>query len=288
VNIKEIINETINLIDHALDLYTKAETQYIESLYESMRYSLFNGGKRLRPVIAVKTFQMFDEDVEKVLPYAAAIEMIHTYSLIHDDLPAMDDDDFRRGKPTNHKVYGEAMAILAGDGLLNLAFEVMLKDLNKSSTMEEYNRKGRAIFEVARYAGVEGMIGGQVVDLLGCKENMDSDKLRYMYEKKTSNLFQASAVVGAIIGGASQEEVETLRSFALNLGLAYQIQDDILDIEKDSHINKLTHLSFYNDLNRSKEDVVNYSNEAFRLLNSLDRDTEFLRELTMVLVDRNI
>jgi len=288
VNIKEIINETINLIDHALDLYTKSETQYIESLYESMRYSLFNGGKRLRPVIAVKTFQMFDEDVEKVLPYAAAIEMIHTYSLIHDDLPAMDDDDFRRGKPTNHKVYGEAMAILAGDGLLNLAFEVMLKDLNKSSTMEEYNRKGRAIFEVARYAGVEGMIGGQVVDLLGCKENMDSDKLRYMYEKKTSNLFQASAVVGAIIGGASQEEVETLRSFALNLGLAYQIQDDILDIEKDSHINKLTHLSFYNDLNRSKEDVVNYSNEAFRLLNSLDRDTEFLRELTMVLVDRNI
>lgn len=288
MNIKEIINETINLIDHALDLYTKSETQYIESLYESMRYSLFNGGKRLRPVIAVKTFQMFDEDVEKVLPYAAAIEMIHTYSLIHDDLPAMDDDDFRRGKPTNHKVYGEAMAILAGDGLLNLAFEVMLKDLNKSSTMEEYNRKGRAIFEVARYAGVEGMIGGQVVDLLGCKENMDSDKLRYMYEKKTSNLFQASAVVGAIIGGASQEEVETLRSFALNLGLAYQIQDDILDIEKDSHINKLTHLSFYNDLNRSKEDVVNYSNEAFRLLNSLDRDTEFLRELTMVLVDRNI
>ena len=282
------MKDTIKTIDEALDRYTNAKSTYQQAIYESMRYSLFNGGKRLRPMIALKTFELFSDDIEKVLPYAAAIEMIHTYSLIHDDLPAMDDDNFRRGKPTNHIVFGEALAILSGDGLLNLSFETMLKDiLNNSNSIKDYQIKIRAINEIAKYAGVEGMIGGQVVDLFGNQENMDSQRLGYMYEKKTAGLFQASAVAGAIIGGAGDEEIEIIREFALYLGLSFQIEDDILDAEEDAEINKLTHLSFYN-IEKSKEDVELYTKKAFELLNQLkDKDTTFLKELTNLLVHRD-
>lgn len=289
VIIKDIMDNTIDIIDAALDKYTNVESQYQQNIYESIRYSLFNGGKRLRPVITVKTFELFSDDIEEILPYAAAIEMIHTYSLIHDDLPAMDDDNFRRGKPTNHIVYGEALAILSGDGLLNLSFETMLNDmLHNSATLEAYQMKAKAIHEVSKYAGVEGMIGGQVIDLFGSNEDMDSHRLMTMYEKKTAALFQASAVVGAILGGASNEEIEILREFALCLGLAFQIQDDILDMEEDAEINKLTHLSFY-DIGKSKEDVDTYTSRAFELLDKLsNRDTRFIRELTSSLVHREV
>ena len=285
--IKDIMDDTIKMIDEALDGYTNLNSKYQQSIYESIRYSLFNGGKRLRPIIAVKSFELFNDDIHKILPYAAAIEMIHTYSLIHDDLPAMDDDNFRRGKPTNHVVFGEALAILSGDGLLNLSFETMLKDLLNSESPEDYKRKAKAIYEVSKYAGIEGMIGGQVVDLFGNHENMDREKLKYMYDKKTAGLFQASSVAGAIIGGANEEEVEILREFSLYLGLAFQIQDDILDAVEDANINKLTHLSFYN-IEKSKEDVMIYTNKAFQLLDSLNRNTEFLKELTNLLVNRKI
>lgn len=285
--IKEIINDTIKIIDQALESYTASKCDYLDSIYESIRYSLFNGGKRLRPVIALKTFELFSNDMEKVLPYAAAIEMIHTYSLIHDDLPAMDDDNFRRGKPTNHVVHGEALAILSGDGLLNLSFETMLKDLTfNTKSPEDCVVKARAIYEISRYAGVEGMIGGQVVDLFANEDNMNSEKLKYMYEKKTAGLFQASALAGAILGGANDEEIEIIREFALYLGLAYQIEDDILDKEEDAKINKLTHLSYY-DVEKSKEDVFLYTKKAFDLLDQLkDKDTTFLKGLTNLLVDR--
>lgn len=289
VIIKDIMDDTIKIIDASLDNYTNSESQYQQRIYESMRYSLFNGGKRLRPIIAVKTFELFSDDIEKILPYAAAIEMIHTYSLIHDDLPAMDDDNLRRGKPTNHVVYGEALAILSGDGLLNLSFETMLNDmLHNSKSLESYQMKTKAIYEVSKYAGVEGMIGGQVVDLFGSHENMDSQRLEIMYEKKTAALFQASAVVGAILGEASDEEIEILREFALYLGLSFQIQDDILDREEDAKINKLTHLSFH-DIEKSKKDVDTYTNKAFELLDRLpNKDTKFLRELTNLLVHREV
>ena len=287
--IKEVMDEAIKIIDQTLERYTDIESKYQQVIYESMRYSLFNGGKRLRPIIAVKTYEMFSDDFEKVLPYAAAIEMIHTYSLIHDDLPAMDDDNFRRGKPTNHVVYGEAMAILSGDGLLNLSFETMLKDmLHSSASRDDYVLKARAIYEISKYAGVEGMIGGQVIDLFANHENMDSQRLKFMYEKKTAALFQASAVVGAILGGASDEEVEILREFALYLGLSFQIQDDILDAAEDEKIDKFTHLSFY-DKEKSKADVDSYTKKSFDLLDRLpNRDTKFLRELTNLLVHREV
>lgn len=285
--IKDKMDDTIKMIDEALDGYTNINSKYQKSIYESIRYSLFNGGKRLRPIIAVKSFELFNDDLHKILPYAAAIEMIHTYSLIHDDLPAMDDDNFRRGKPTSHVVFGEALAILSGDGLLNLSFEIMLKDLLNSESLEDYKRKAKGIYEISKYAGIEGMIGGQVIDLFGNHENTDREKLKYMYDKKTAGLFQASSVTGAIIGGANEEEIEILREFSLYLGLAFQIQDDILDAEEDANINKLTHLSFYN-IEKSKEDVIAYTNKAFHLLDRLDRNIEFLKELTNQLVNRKI
>ncbi|MFY9286716.1 MAG: polyprenyl synthetase family protein, partial [Tissierellaceae bacterium] len=213
----------------------------------------------------------------------------HTYSLIHDDLPAMDDDEFRRGKPTNHIRFGEALAILAGDGLLNLAFETMSKDLvENTQSAEEYRQKARAIYEISQYAGCKGMIGGQVVDITAKPDEMDGERLYYMYEKKTAGLFQAATVAGAILGGARDEEVDLLRSFALNLGLAYQIQDDILDAGEDEDIDKLTYLSFYN-LEKAKEAVQNFSKRAHQLLDDLEgRDTSFLRGLTELLVDRKV
>lgn len=287
--IKEVMEETIKIIDDSLDRYTKMESNYQKLIYESMRYSLFNGGKRLRPIIAIKSFQLFKDNLDIILPYACAIEMIHTYSLIHDDLPAMDDDDYRRGKPTNHIVYGEALGILAGDGLLNLSFETMMEDLlNTSQSLEDYKNRSRAIYEISKYAGSEGMIGGQVVDLYANHENMDNKKLNYMYEKKTAGLFQAAAVAGAILGGGNDEEVELLRDFALNLGLAYQVQDDILDAKEDADINKLTYLSFYN-MEKSKEDVIFYTNKAFEALDKLgDKDTDFLKDLTKILIHRKV
>lgn len=289
MTIYKIIEDNIKIIDRALDKYVNLESKYERVIYESMRYSLFSGGKRLRPIIAIKTFDMFDDRKEKVLPYAAGIEMIHTYSLIHDDLPAMDDDEFRRGKPTNHIRFGEALAILAGDGLLNLAFETMSKDLvENTQSAEEYRQKARAIYEISQYAGCKGMIGGQVVDITAKPDEMDGERLYYMYEKKTAGLFQAATVAGAILGGARDEEVDLLRSFALNLGLAYQIQDDILDAGEDEDIDKLTYLSFYN-LEKAKEAVQNFSKRAHQLLDDLEgRDTSFLRGLTELLVDRKV
>lgn len=289
MTIYKIIEDNIKIIDRVLDKYVNLESKYERVIYESMRYSLFSGGKRLRPIIAIKTFDMFDDRKEKVLPYAAAIEMIHTYSLIHDDLPAMDDDEFRRGKPTNHIRFGEALAILAGDGLLNLAFETMSKDLvENTQSAEEYRQKARAIYEISQYAGCKGMIGGQVVDITAKPDEMDGERLYYMYEKKTAGLFQAATVAGAILGGARDEEVDLLRSFALNLGLAYQIQDDILDAGEDEDIDKLTYLSFYN-LEKAKEAVQNFSKRAHQLLDDLEgRDTSFLRGLTELLVDRKV
>ncbi len=286
--INEEIKNTGRIMDEILEKYMNRNSIYREKILESMKYSLFTGGKRLRPIMAIKTFEIFNNNIKLILPYAAAIEMIHTYSLIHDDLPAMDDDDYRRGKPTNHKVFGEAMAILAGDALLNLAFEIMSKDvLENSMSLEDYKRKNRAINEIANYSGINGMIGGQVVDLFSSYENMDKDKLLFMYKAKTAALFQASIVVGGILGGAKEEEISILREFSLYLGLSYQIQDDLLDAEEDKLIHKFTYLSYF-DKEKSKEDMITYTNKALDLLEALDnRDTAFLKELTKTLVNRN-
>ncbi len=289
MNIIDEIERFTGIIDYYLKETLKKKDEFNKSIYDAMEYSLFTGGKRLRPLMTLKTFQMFDNELEKVLPFATAIEMIHTYSLIHDDLPSMDNDDFRRGKPTNHKVFGEAMAILAGDGLLNLAFETIHEHAYKNSkTEEELKRFIRAMKEISTYSGCSGMIAGQVMDLMSSFDNMDEERLFYMYRAKTAALFQASIISGAIIGGANRQEISALRIFGLNLGLAFQIEDDLLDSTQDDIINKFTYLKFHTHEEAEKE-VEKLSKNAIEALETLkDRDTTFLRELTGYLINRKM
>lgn len=279
------LNKLKELIDLDLRKHLDFENKYIHRLMESMEYSLFTGGKRLRPIYGIKTYEVFSENIENYLPYGSAVEMIHTYSLIHDDLPAMDDDDYRRGKKANHIVYGEDIAILAGDALLNLAFETLLASEVEDLSLEELQRKIRASYEISRYAGSQGMIGGQVIDLSEDMDSMDKDKLLHMYKCKTAGLFQAAIVSAAILAGASQKEIEIMREFSYYLGLSYQIQDDILDIKEDKAIDKVTYLSYYS-IDRAKKDMDEYVNKALSLLKELDRDTLFLEKLTENLIHR--
>lgn len=289
MNFNEELERLKSLIDSELRKIVQNKDCFQRRILESIEYSLFTGGKRLRPVMAIKSYEMFNNNIDEIIPFAIAIEMIHTYSLIHDDLPAMDNDDFRRGKPTNHKVFGDAMAILAGDGLLNLAFETALDFIdNNAKDMNDYKKYTRALKEISKYSGIYGMIGGQVVDLLLSHDTVTNEKLLFMYTAKTAALIQSALVSGAIIGGANDEEIELIRNFGLNLGLAYQIRDDILDIDKDSNIKKLTYLTFY-DINKGKEAVEKYSNNAISCLKKLrNRDTEFFETLTRKLIDRII
>lgn len=281
----------LNKFKEIMDLEIKnillSEDTYQKKVFEAIEYSIFTGGKRLRPIMALKSCEMFKGNYNDAIPYAIAIEMIHTYSLIHDDLPAMDNDDFRRGKPTTHKVFGEAMAILAGDGLLNLAFEFVLNFISDNAKNSlEYKKFTRALKEISKYSGVNGMIGGQVVDLLASHETMTEDKLIFMYKTKTAALIRSALVSGAIIGDGDEREIEIMRDFGYNLGMAYQIRDDILDFEEDKSIDKLTYLTFY-DINKAKEKVEEYSDNAIRTLRNLNnKDTDFFIELTEKLTNR--
>ncbi len=198
------------------------------TLQKAMGYSLEAGGKRLRPLLVMAVLHAFGKEEEIGLDTACAIEMIHTYSLIHDDLPCMDNDDLRRGKPTNHKVFGEGMAVLAGDALLTLAFEVIAK---QSTFKIDPSVKLELVFELARAAGAEGMVGGQVADIEAEENGVDLQGLEYIHENKTGKLLGYSIMAGAILSGASLEQKEKLREFSRHLGLAFQIRDDILDVE---------------------------------------------------------
>ncbi|HSH36729.1 farnesyl diphosphate synthase [Schnuerera sp.] len=286
--LNEELESTKDIIDRNLYNILNNKTGYQSKVYESINYSLFTGGKRLRPILLLKSCEMFGGEYKNSIPFALAIEMIHTYSLIHDDLPSMDDDDFRRGKLTNHKIYGEAIAILSGDGLLNLAFETMVDfTLKNSETVDDYQKNIWAISEIAKYSGVFGMIGGQVVDLLSNEITMDEDKLLFMYKSKTAALIQASLVAGTILGGGCEEDAERMRLFGLYLGLAYQIRDDILDEEEDKLINKVTYLSF-NNKDEAKIKVDKLSKKAIQVLEFYkDKNLEFFKKITNYLIGRN-
>lgn len=281
------LEEYIKLIDRGLKEVLSNKSLYSKKIYDAMEYSLFTGGKRLRPIMAIKSYELFSKDINKILPFAMGIEMIHTYSLIHDDLPSMDNDDFRRGKPTNHKVFGEAMAILAGDGLLNLAFETMLDFTAKNiNSAEEKTRCIKAMKEISIHSGCNGMIGGQVLDLMSSYDNMNEDKLVHMYKTKTAGLFQASLVAGAILGGANDKEIDSMKNFGLYLGLAYQIRDDLLDESQDLNINKFTYLRYHSSEDCEKQ-VNILSHKAIESLESLHNyDTTFLKELACYLIER--
>lgn len=219
------------LVDEALERYLPAQKAYPAVIHEAMRYSLFAGGKRLRPVLALAAAEVVGGDTEKILPAACTLELIHTYSLIHDDLPAMDDDDFRRGRPTCHKKYGEAMAILAGDALLTLAFEVLARGAADGLLPEK--ETVRVIAEVGMAAGTTGLVGGQVVDMLS-SDTVDHITLEYIHSRKTGALYRASVRLGAILSGADEVSLARLTEYAEYLGLAFQIADDILDIRGDA------------------------------------------------------
>lgn len=278
----------IKLIDNSIESTINGANTLNSKLYESIKYSLFTGGKRLRPLLCLKSYELFNNSLDDIIPFAVSIELIHTYSLIHDDLPAMDDDDIRRGKPTNHKMFGEGFAILAGDALLNLAFENMLDfTYHNSKGVEEYRRFVRAALEVSKYSGCSGMIGGQATDLLN-HFTSDENDLISMYSAKTSGLIEASLITGAIIGGAKDEEVEALRKFGRNLGLAYQIRDDILDYSEDENINKFTYLNYHNKEEAIME-VDRLSNEAIEYIKILEnRDIGYFIDITKKLSTRNI
>lgn len=277
---RDIIDENLK---EALDM----KLEYQKEIIESMSYSLFTGGKRIRPILTLKSYELFsgNKDYSEVINEAMAIEMIHTYSLIHDDLPAMDDDKYRRGMLTNHVKYGEAMAILAGDGLLNLAFEISLENLLEKPNI---HRHIKALKVIANKSGVHGMIGGQVIDLHTNIKEYDEKKISYMYKTKTGGLITAAILSGAIIGGANSEELKIMSDFSLSLGLAYQIKDDILDIEEDSKINKPTYLSVLGK-DKGLRKLERLKNESILNLEKLkNKDIKFLKELTEALYNRDV
>ena len=229
MDLKLYLKERCSLIDEALDRYLPGDTDLPASLHAAMRYSVFAGGKRVRPILMLAACEAVGGDIERALPAACAMEMIHTYSLIHDDLPAMDDDDFRRGRPTNHKVFGEAVAILAGDALLTEAF--ILLSAPGASPVDPARRLA-VVREIAWGAGSHGMVGGQVVDMESeGKDDIDLATVQYIHTHKTGALIKASITAGALLGGADERQQAALTRYGELVGLAFQIADDILDIE---------------------------------------------------------
>ena len=293
---KNRLQTRVEEVEQVIQSFLPEETGYQKTVLEAMNYSVLAGGKRLRPMLMEETYKLFGGNGKIVEPFMAAMEMIHTYSLVHDDLPAMDNDEYRRGRKTTHVVYGEGMAILAGDGLLNYAFETALKAFD----MEPVNpRIGKALQVLAKKAGVYGMIGGQTADIEA--ENMDQSKvsndlLLFIHENKTAALIQSSMMIGAILAGACKEDIKAMEKIAYNVGIAFQIQDDILDITSslevlgkmtgsDEKNNKVTYVTL-NGMEKSKEDVEKLSKEALVLLNSFENKNEFLNQLIEELITR--
>jgi geranylgeranyl diphosphate synthase type II len=231
IEAKAYIQKTAEMVHKELDRMSRDWTEIPNNLKESMRYSLLAGGKRIRPVLTIATTEALGGDSKVALPFGCAIEMIHTYSLIHDDLPAMDDDDYRRGKKTNHKVFGEAMAILAGDGLLTEAFGLLASGAKAANLTTSIALE--IIQDATRYAGARGMINGQVQDMESENKSISLQELEEVHRRKTGDLITYSIRVGALITGASKETLDALMTFSYQLGLAFQIQDDILDVVGD-------------------------------------------------------
>lgn len=292
-NFDKILTERTEYVNRIVEKYAPKEEAMQKVIMEAMNYSLLAGGKRLRPLIMIETYKMFGGDTTEVEPYMAAIEMIHTYSLIHDDLPAMDNDDYRRGRKTNHVVYGEDIAILAGDALLNYAFEIMADEAYNNT---DSKKCVRAMQILGRKAGVYGMIGGQTIDVKTEGTPIGMDVVLEIHKLKTAALIEASMMVGAILAGATDKEVESVEKIANYIGLAFQIQDDILDVTSTAEIlgkpvysdeknEKTTYISLVG-IEQSAKDVKDYSEKALDILSGLSGDSEFLDELFKKLIYR--
>lgn len=289
---KEWFKEKVSIVDEYLGQIIEVKENPQKIIYQAVNYSLLSGGKRLRPVLFLGAYELFRDDLKKALPFACAMEMIHTYSLIHDDLPAMDNDDYRRGKLSNHKKFGEARAILAGDALLNKAFEtgldaaINLKDINAI----------KALKLIADSSGTEGMIGGQVIDIDGENKISSIEDLKYMYSLKTGAIIKSSVTAGATLAGATENEIKLLENYAEKIGIAFQIVDDILDVtstqEKlgkligsDAANNKTTYLTF-KSIDEARKDVEKFTEEAIKSLSLFGNRAIYLIELAKYLTSR--
>lgn len=295
-------------VETVIEKYMPKEEGLQKTVIAAMRYTMTAGGKRIRPLLMQAVYQLFGGQNQLIEPFMAAIEMIHTYSLIHDDLPALDNDDYRRGRKTAHIVYGEAMALLAGDSLLNYAYETASKAFSmipvsspddKEAVKEELTirRNVEAAMQVlAKKPGIYGMIGGQTADVELTGSRLNSSQLAYIYENKTGALIEASMMIGAILAGADDTEIEKMRKMAYNIGMAFQIQDDILDetatfeelgkpIHSDEKNEKVTYVTLYG-IKASEEEVKRLSKEASSILQSMSGDTGFLINFIEYLVHR--
>lgn len=288
------LKEYQEIVNKELEKYIKDKDCYEKILNESVEYSLMAGGKRLRPILVLDTYKLFKDDYENVIPYAIALEMVHNFSLIHDDLPEIDNDDFRHGIPTNHKIFNHATALLAGDALFNQAYIVLSEDLKKEPVQELLVRKIRSFNEFSK--AVDRMIAGEYLDTELENKQIEKELLKYIHENKTGALLKLSVRMGAILAGASEEDLEKLSCFADKIGLAFQIKDDILSEEGDEKItgkpvgndrelNKCTYVSFYG-LDGAKKELNKIINEALELLNEYGDKAEFLRGLTIYIRDR--
>lgn len=294
MNFKEEYTDRVEKIEKILKKYLPEKEGYQRTIMEAMEYSLMAGGKRLRPMLMWESYRLFGGEGAAIEPFMAAIEMIHTYSLVHDDLPAMDNDEYRRGRKTTHIVYGEDMGILAGDALLNYAFETACRAFEEES--EHALRIGKALKILADKAGIYGMIGGQVVDVQESGKAVSGEVLDFIYRLKTSALIEASMMAGAVLAGAEEGQVSRMEQIAGKTGLAFQIQDDILDVIGDSkELGKATgsdaqnHKQTYvtlHGLEESGREVERLTGEAVATLDSFSGEHEFLKELLLHLVHR--
>lgn len=291
--IKEQINQTAKEIEEIIMPFLPDVIGPQKTVFEAMEYTMKAGGKRLRPMLMLETYKMFGGKSKVIEPFMAAIEMIHTYSLIHDDLPALDNDDYRRGKKTAHVVYGEAMAILAGDALLNYAFETASKAFQYSDHLENV---AKAMQILAKKPGVFGMIGGQVVDVELEGQPLTMDDIQFIHTKKTAALIEASMMIGAALAGAGEGEIQMMKRIARKIGIAFQIQDDILDVigneeelgkpvGSDEKNQKTTYVTLVG-LEQAKEDVAKMSETAKRQLAMFIQEDPFLLDLVTYLIDR--
>lgn len=303
MNFEAELAKRVEEIEKLLQQFIPEESGHQRLIMEAMKYSLLAGGKRLRPILMGETYRLFGgKDFELLAPFQAAMEMIHTYSLVHDDLPAMDNDEYRRGRKTTHVVYGEAMAILAGDGLLNYAFETALTAFDKAVGLSVEDkcscleRIARAVRILAVKAGIYGMIGGQVIDMEGFEKGIERDRLNHMYRLKTGALIEASMMIGAVLAGAAEDEISLIEKIAADIGLAFQIRDDILDVmstqealgkpvKSDMKNEKITYVSIMSP-EEAEAEVLKISQRAVDNYRKLDCKNDFLKELIMRLVYR--
>ena len=294
MSFKEEYQNRIESVEEILKAYLPKQEGYQKLIMEAMEYSLMAGGKRLRPMLMLEAFHLFGGEGKIIEPFMAAIEMIHTYSLVHDDLPAMDNDEYRRGRKTTHVVYGEDMGILAGDALLNYAFETACHAFDMEQ--EKSGRIGQAMKILASKAGIYGMIGGQVVDVKAAGQSVSGEMLDFIYRLKTSALIESSVMIGAVLAGAGPDDIEKMEQIARKIGLAFQIQDDILDVtsttetlgkpvHSDEKNEKTTYVT-WKGLKEAKTDVARMTEEAIDILHTLRGEKSFLEEIFRWLIYR--